>query len=261
MKLHKSITNLLDTNYDIHYVDRYYDPFDNNEEELQDAIHSQNKDCLEDFLQEQYWEITDSNMGYIFEDIKMKISERFNVSKNRASNFLFEYAELFEKEIYSRDCTESNFVNDCLSNYGQAVMFYDLGSYIYSEDHKSLDLIKSILDIKDESYDEQIVELLNNSYGGGRICIYFSDYPEKYMDIKGNTINFENPHLVLFDNINGSGYDVFLKGHNFSASLNVNNIFIDKVYKYNYTYAVCGMTENWCKETSVKFTTTNNIKF
>ena len=208
MKLHKSITNLLDTNYNLSYVERDYNPLDGDEVTIQAAIHFQSMEPFETSLMDYHREVEDENMDFELVRLEDELMKKFKVSRQRAKSFVYKYRELVEEEIFSRDSSD-DFFKTCLNNYGKAVMFYSLSMWVDAEDGFALEGLREALKITDSSYDELLYELINNSYGGGELCIFFRDCPERYMKIVGDTLNFKNPHVVLFNSTAGAGHDVF----------------------------------------------------
>ncbi|OPY24002.1 MAG: hypothetical protein A4E27_01339 [Methanobacterium sp. PtaU1.Bin242] len=96
---------------------------------------------------------------------------------------------------------------------------------------------------------------------GGRLVIYFrGDIKEMINSSQYNTIQFTNPMIAVIDTYNGSGDNTDIQGITVTLPYNPENVFIDKLIKYNYTYEVCGMIESWCDTTGVKFITKKQRK-
>ena len=99
--------------------------------------------------------------------------------------------------------------------------------------------------------------LLQATYGGS-LVIYFRQeiksviHTEYEMDF--SKITFGSPNIAVINTGNGSGDSTYLKHHQCTFEFDRNNLFLERAIKYNYTYEVCGMSSDWCDDTSVALT-------
>lgn len=258
MKLHKSILALLPANVELNYVD-YRDNLEGREEEIQKAVQSQEWSYLEESIWEAGIEQQWKAMWYIFEEFSEALQDAFGVDSDRAEQFIEDYRECLETEIYDRDT--STVMQDLIRNTGELVFFYDTGLEVgetcFLNDRESAALrqkIKKVLGIKakESHWDSQIDIMTCQASYGGRLVVYFTARLDRVMELKGNRILFENPNIAIIDNGNGSGDDTELKGCKLSLPFDPANLFLDAAVKYSYTYDVCGMSSNWCNGTGFK---------
>ena len=160
--------------------------------------------------------------------------------------------------IEDRDTSDP--VKDMLRHTREQVCFYDTGFEInepyddegYKEAYK---IIKNALKIKGNNYKREIDSLLVNASYGGRVVVYFlGDVESLSKTGDKNRIVFKNPAVAIIDTCNGSGSNEDFNGLTVSFPLDIENLFLDKTIKYNYTFEVCAMSSNWCNSTSVSFT-------
>jgi len=253
----EELYELLDDKYYLAYVD-YRDDLSEQADTIQKAIHKGIEYLDEevfDWFSDDYEAI-----NYALKELQNNIEKKYSILEDEAVDIIEEFRELLIDEIRNRD--KSNPLDDLISNTRPPVAFYDTGIYInHPDDNKeykeSIRAIKKALGLKlsDKTYDDLFYELLNNAYYGGNICIYFNmdlkdwlNYKSledtKYIEFSGDVA------IALFDAYNGSGYHIHLPC-NIILPYERTNVFLDKSIKYNYTYAVCGMSSDWCEGTSV----------
>ena len=111
--MHKSILNLMDKHYSLIYID-YRSNLDHELDKVQDAIQSQEWYPLDEILEDwSFWEHQEDSVGCILEELERDIRENFDVSVNRAENFIEDHRDELREIIYARD--DSNPIVDLIS--------------------------------------------------------------------------------------------------------------------------------------------------
>lgn len=238
------------------YVD-YSDNLDENPKLLQECIkqNSYNPIC-------EMWD--DCSYDYRYQ---MAVKEFKEIEEKMANDGIFAepYEEYIMEELYARDKFDP--VNDLLKNTSEIVMFYSTGKEIpdmYGSDEEEekeyLNEIKEILEIKNDKYDNEILDMMYQA-SGGELRIYFtkdlnwmiSDKYDKGETKDFTTIKFSGKvAIAIADSINGSGDHCFVEA-DVTFPFKRSNLFVDEQVKYSYTYEVCGMTSNWCDSTITIF--------
>jgi hypothetical protein len=98
--------------------------------------------------------------------------------------------------------------------------------------------------------------MLSQASYGGRLVVYFYEKVENLINESEKdwqSISFTNPAVAIINTYNGSGDHTELNGHNFSLPFVRENLFIDQYFKYSYVSAVCGMSQDWCKDSKAVF--------
>lgn len=259
---YEQVKNLLDNRYELIYID-YRDNFDDDPEGIQKAIQAQDEFLLEENLYENWlMDAQDESIDYIFKELKKTISNDFELEEEEAEDIIETYWEDLRQEIQERDI--SNPIHDLLRNTDDPVCFYDTGielfeGYDEADLKNAIRLVKKTLKIKTKKYDTRISIMLQQASYGGLLVVYFRKDAEELMNIgEANTITFKNPMIAVIDMVNGSGDHTDLEGHQFSLPFTPKNIFVDKTFKYSYTFSVCGMYSNWCDCTDVSFSNTKS---
>jgi len=257
----QDIIDLLDKKYELIYVD-YRDSLDDSLDKIQDCIHKQQWDSLYETTDEWFWESQDNSIDYIKKELISEICREYETERYEAEEILEKYWEDVREVIYERDI--SNPIKDLIRNTSEPVMFYDTGVEIYdgclSDQKEVKEMIKEIkkalkIKLSETKWDNQI-DMMIRQGDNGRLVIYFTADINQMMDLKDkNVVEFSNPNIAIIDTWNGAGDDCRLIGHEFTIPFNIENFFIDKLIKYNYTYAVCGMSSHWCEGTGVSFKT------
>jgi len=254
------VKETLDNKYELVYVE-YNDSLDGSEDKIQAAIQAQDI-CKLDECVDEWWliESQDASVTEILKQLKEHLSDDFG--EDDVDNFLEDKAEEIRDIIYERDTSTP--LDDLLRHTNQPVCFYDTGVWVdnceFDGDllEQNLKDVKRTLHIlmKNKKYDAHIDLMIQQAYGGGRLVVYFRDEVMKLVDVKGaNIIHFKNPMIAVINMSEGSGDNYELEGHEFDLPFNPENLFLDKTFKYSYTYAVCGMSEGWCDCTDVSFKT------
>ena len=254
------VKDLLPKTVTLGYVD-YRDNFDENLECVQKAIREReitpifDEGINEDWLWDNEWE----SMKYYVEELRMDLKSG-GYEEDDIEEFLQDNEDWIRDIIGDRN--DADIIGDLLRNTSDPVMFYDLNVYIdecgYDNElvEYSVKRIKKALGIlqKEKKYDKDLTMMVEQASYGGRLVIYFRKDVEDMIETKSyNTIQFSNPMVAIIDTYNGSGDNVDLEGVIVTLPYNPENVFIDKLIKYNYTYEVCGMYGGWCDCTGVKF--------
>lgn len=182
------------------------------------------------------------------EELESELGEEFVDSDEFEDGFI----ELFEDDI-SVDLNS----DELIRMHQEEIFFYNTGLYVEAPiDKESIERsiyeIKEMLSIDTNELDEKLNELIINLFYGGELVIYFkSDITDilkmKESDMK--SIRFsDNVSIAVIDTNGGSGFDVTIH-HEFALPFKFENVFFEKSIKYNYTYAVCGLVEDWCSGT------------
>jgi tetratricopeptide (TPR) repeat protein len=255
----QDIIDLLDKKYTLFYAD-YRDNLDENMEEIEKCIRSQEWDVLYESIDEWVSETCMYSLDYVYKELVREISREYDCNTDEAEEVLDQYWYEIRDEIYDRD--DSTPIDDLLRNTRDVVMFYDTGIEIYngclSPQEDVEDMIKEIkralkIKISDKTYDDRL-DMMVRQGDCGRLVIYFNADIKDMMNLKDkNVVTFSNPSIALADTWNGAGDDCELSGHKFTIPFDLQQFYIDKLIRYNYTYAVCGMNSNWCEQTGVNF--------
>jgi hypothetical protein len=257
----EQVKELLPARVSLYYVD-YQDSLDEHLGVLQECIHNQNQESLYEKTDEWYIESPFYAFEYLDQELKSDIERAFDVDEDEAEEIFEEFRESIRDEYYERD--DSTLIKDLLRNTGKQTMFYDTGYYVadgswnFNEKEMAQE-VKSIkralgLKIRDTQYDQKLTELIANASYGGSLVIYFYESAEDFFNLENsNVINFKDACVAIIHTGNGSGFDTQLVGSEISLPLNPKNIFLCKNINYSYTFEVCGMSSNWCSDTTVSF--------
>lgn len=237
------------------YVERE-DSLDNKLDAVQEAIHQQEycpiDEAIEDWVNDDYEAVKE----YISE-LKDKLEEIYDI-EDLECLVAAQYSGLREA-IQDRD--HSNPLDDLLRNTGKHPMFYETGyempEFFPNVSGAQIRLtrieIKKHLGIKGRTWDKDIDSIIANASYGGKLVVFFcepvGDFICRLDKIK--SVKFGDPNLAIIDNRGGSGADEQLKGCTLHLPFSPKRIFLDAVVNYSYTYAVCGMSYNWCDDTKV----------
>lgn len=259
----KDVLDRLDKSYELIYVD-YRESLDNNLDAVQNAIQNQEKYLIDEAvgLWEWYIDSSDASVDQIINNLKESLLSDFDEDEDgEIEAFIDEHIDEIREAIQDRDV--SNPLEDLLRHTSDTPVFFDLG--IDVEDTTFMDevdfrdtmkTVKKALKIKlsDRTFDSSLTILLQQASYGGRLVVYFTGDVSELLDLNGaNVVTFENPMIAVVDHWNGSGDSAELDGHKFSIPFDASNLFIDKTIKYNYSFAVCGMSSNWADCTRVSF--------
>jgi hypothetical protein len=263
MKLHHTITDLLDKHYELITID-YDSNFNNNLKEIEETIHTRDFSHIDESIDSWLWENESYGMNYALDELKKEIVREFDVEEDKAENFIEKYRYLIEDKIHDRD--NSNPLRSLLNNTSNPIFYYDIcgdndddvqPAYGEEEYKEGFKIIKLNLKIKmhDTTWDKQINSLLANASYGGRIQIFFREDINKflpdYQKKEAKYIIFKNPEVGVIDRFNGSGDNETFEGLELKVKLNLQNLKIDQNHKYSYTYDICGMCESWADSTEI----------
>lgn len=249
----KDVIDLLPRRVSLTYVD-YRDDLDDHTDTLARCIKQNNLDPIVDQIDElvydQQWEF----LQEVLKELKNNMVDTYDIDDDEADAIIEEYDDWLRDEIYNRD--DSTPIDDLLRNTSDLVVFYDTGEefdgYGNSEAQYRLDRIriKKLLSIPDSAHDRDIDMMLMQASYGGRLVIYFNaGVKELLTDKTINSIRFNNAAIAIIDTGGGSGDHCYLNGHSFTLPFKRDNLFVDETINYNYTYAVCGMSSDWCDGT------------
>jgi len=138
-------------------------------------------------------------------------------------------------------------LEDLAKNTGDVWLFYDLGMGISEADcgpeaYKSTArAIAKRLHLSWAKHRGDLIELVNNSYGG-RLVVLWNDKLSRFLgEITDKHITFNDPFLCIMDRDQGSGYDVQIEGRlvvEFDRRLLHSD---DGAAGYSYAREVCGL--------------------
>lgn len=234
----------LQESYNLIYVD-YNENLDEQMDEMQNSIINGNFDNFDEKIDDWYWDsMNDSINGEIYELKKQLKNKGYSLD-----NF-----EDFEDVVYDIICgrDNSNPLPTLIRNTSKTPIFFSLNMYI-DEDldsiKRTLNKIKKILNIpfNNKEYDKDILYLLNNRCYGGHLGIFATpDYEDLLMN---KPMKFSGDiELAIVHYNNGSGWHTTLENFETPYYIFNKNIFIDETFKYNFSFAVCGMRSDWCKD-------------
>jgi hypothetical protein len=219
-------------------------------------------------------EIVDLNIDHIFElehDARKEFYHEFKarvkaslVRPGYKKWFSQSWKKCFKSWLAEMVIADAN-LKDLMRSSGELIFFYDLSLELTEEPWQmskeaiaaEVWQIKKLLGIrkKNTAYDKQIHGLVINASYGGSLEVYFRYRINELLDIidgdNSNFITFTNPHLGIIDHSNGSGDVCFLNNFKFSVPYNRENLFYENSVHYNWTNDICGMEDEWCKETGI----------
>lgn len=253
----EEVLDMIPKSVSLTYVD-YRDNLDGYLEQMQKCIKENCLDAMyeaiDNAFMDQEWESVDS----ILKDVRKEIQSKYEIKKSDAKDFIETHEDTLKDVIYERN--NSDTIKDLVRNTDKVICFYDTGyemeSDSWSWNEKEViaerQRIKKILKIRgNDSYNANIEMMIRQASYGGQLVIYFRVDFTDLIDEEAETICFGSPTIAVINTDNGFGDNTNIKRHTFSLPYNSNNVFIDKLIKYNYTYEVCGMSEDWCDDTDV----------
>jgi len=257
------IKELLPGNVILYYVD-YRENLSHKIDLLQQCITENSLDKLYEYLDDYLCECENESLGYYKENLTNELIPVLNLTEDEAYCLVYKtYQEEINNDLFERN--KSDAIIDLLKNTGEFSLFIDTGleiedgSWQWSRTRQSIWLkkIKKKLKIESNKWDDEIREMISNASYGGHLVVYFYNSIENLFtdnsEIDWKSIHLADPTVAIINTYNGSGFHTRLKGHKFSTVFNRNSLFIDSYFKYNYVREVCGMSQNWCKDSIVKF--------
>ena len=256
------------------YVDRG-DTLDNKPRALNDWIHAEDNQPLWELTDEWWSEAEQWHLNQYVDELEKDLRVYFE-GEHISDDDHWEVEGMYEEAvecmldpsldpwgdwvvdtIYDRNDTD--LLPDLLSNTTDPALFYETGAEAYSQD--DLEEMRVALGILGTDFDDQLLELINHTYGGGRLLIYFNldlaDVLEAKRNgkwVKYNHINIQDPIIALVNHGEGSGDHVQLNGYTLSIPFMKENLHVCEAVHYSYTHDTCGMYDDWCSGPSVELT-------
>ena len=238
------IKDNLQESYNLIYVD-YKDNLDEQMEEMQNSIINGNFDNFDEKIDNWYWDSVNDSINEEIYELKKQL---------KSKGYSLDNFEDFEDIVYDIICgrDNSNPLPTLIKNTSKTPIFFSLNMYI-DEDldsiKRTLNKIKKILNIpfNNKEYDKDILYVLNNRCYGGHLGIFATpDYEDLLMN---KPMKFSGDiRLAIVNYDNGSGWHTILKNFETPYYIFNKNIFIDETFKYNFSFAVCDMYSDWCKD-------------
>ena len=238
------IKDNLQESYNLIYID-YRDNLDEQMEEMQNSIINGNFDNFDEKIDNWYWDSVNDSINEEIYELKKQL---------KSKGYSLDNFEDFEDIVYDIICERdnSNPLPNLIKNTSKTPIFFSLNMYI-DEDldsiKRTLNKIKKILDIpfNNKEYDKDILYVLNNCCYGGHLGIFATpDYEDLLMN---KPMKFSGDiRLAIVNYDNGSGWHTTLENFETPYYIFNKNIFIDETFKYNFSFAVCGMYSDWCKD-------------
>ena len=198
---------------------------------------------------------------YNKEQLRPSLIGTFNISEKKAKKLIKLHFDDIREILEERD--NSDVVKDLLRNTGNMIFFYETGLSTSGYDgskaqHRQERMkIKKMLSITTSKFDKEIDSMLSEASYGGQLVLYFRDILSNLIcENEFSHIRFSNATIAIIDTYGGSGSDCCISKHSFLLPMLRDHIFVEKTIKYNYSYAVCGMTEDWCDSTDFEFVNT-----
>jgi hypothetical protein len=256
------LLKLLPAYISLYYVD-YNDNLQEHIDELQSCVSSNSLDKLYEAMSVAYLECECESLKSYKKELQNDVETEYGLDEETAHRLVFEtYSDEIEGALYERD--SSDVVKDLLKNTGDFSIFIDTGLEIEdgayrwtrSEQSRWLGKIKRKLKITSAKWDNDIRMMLSQaSYGGSLVVYLYNSVQNVLTDSEKDwkSVSFSNPAIAIINTDCGSGDHTHLTGHTFSMPFVRENLFIDKYFKYNYVDAVCGMYQDWCKDSTATF--------
>lgn len=250
----------------LNYVD-YRSNFNEHLNLIQDLIRTGNYDAINDSTADWFMDSEMDSKDRIKHKMKIELSEKYGIDdEHDAFDTLFESYGV-DDVIYERD--DSTVFEDMLKNTNNIIAHYDTGyelepdSWNWTDEKikKECTKIKEILGIPKDyhGYNPNIQELIREASYGGSLLIYFSlkdNVVDFVKELENNqTIIFEDYMFGIVNHFNGSGgvMPISISKYKYSAELKRENLFLEKSIKYNWTYSIAGMCNDWADDTAVTF--------
>lgn len=238
------IKDNLQESYNLIYID-YRDNLDEQMDEMQKSIINGNFDNFDEKIDNWYWDSVNDSINEEIYELKKQL---------KSKGYSLDNFEDFEDIVYDIICgrDNSNPLPTLIKNTSKTPIFFSLNIYI-DEDldsiKRTLNKIKKILNIpfNNKEYDKDILYVLNNRCYGGHLGIFaIPDYEDLLMN---KPMKFSGDiRLAIVNYDNGSGWHTILENFETPYYIFNKNIFIDETFKYNFSFAVCDMYSDWCKD-------------
>ena len=231
---------------------------------LQECISENCLDKLYEELSDYLYECQQEGLQCYKEELKEDIMSKFNLDDEESHCLVYETCQdEIDEILYQRD--NSDAVADLLKNTGKFSLFIDTGleieegSWNWTRSVQTLWLkkIKRKLKIESREWDSKIRIMLSQASYGGQLVVYFYDSIDEMItnnpEKDWKSIRFTNPSIAIINTSCGSGDHASLTGHSFTIPFCRKNLFIDWYFKYDFVATVCGMPQDWCKESIANF--------
>lgn len=258
------VKELLPKHVSLVYVD-YLDNLDDHPDTIEKIVSDNSLDHLFEQIDEWFEESEHNSIEEYLKQLKEDLIDKFNFEEVDAEEYIENNRDDIIDVLIDR-CNDDT-VRDLMRNTGDEIFFFDTGLEIPSESwswskkdmrHWLYEVKKTLQIKKNKSYDGHIEMMLSQATYGGSLVIYFTASPTDLINDKGEeedwrSVQFTNPNIAVIDTGGGSGDDTFLNGHQVTLPFLRDRLTLDRSIKYNYSFAVCGMVNDWCKDTKYKF--------
>lgn len=261
----ESITDLIPKHIYLTYVDRN-ESLDDNIDKLQACLSEGTFESLNELTNEWYSEQISNEIIRLKKELKQKLLSKYDIKKKTAKKLLKKYEEEITEQIY--DNWNDDTLACLLNNTSDMIAHYDTGYEMESDSWNWTDkeVIAERIKIKKhlgipKSYtkpNESIEMMIRQATYGGSLLIYFkiTDFIDFVKELQvSKTIIFKDYMFGIVDHCNGSG-DVMSESINkYPATFEFlkENIFFEESIKYNWTYSIAGMCNDWADDTVVTF--------
>lgn len=224
------------------YIEMLLDP-ESGEIDLHEKIWDLNLDCI--------FELERDLIEECAGEFEERITEQLGVERN-------DWEEDFVEFCQDYVCVDLA-IDDLIRQNGDEVFFYETGVEIddssladEEEIEQSVQTIKSTLSISHDEFDKDLKLMVLQASYGGSLVVYFKAGLKDAIGLKNSqnkNIKFSgNVSIAIINTGNGSGDSTEIT-HEFELPFVAENLYFERSIKYNYSFAVCGMTENWCDGT------------
>lgn len=217
---------------ELYYVD-YRDDLSNNMSPVQKAISSGDYSYLNETIFEELEAAYQDTLG---ENIRVIQSEM------RKDGIPEDEIEGIEDDIryYLQEHDTSDPVKQLIRNTGDITLFYATGIYLYNEEDKRKWLSK--FGVKGK----QVEELIDNSYDGGELRVYFSSNIAELIEQEKKYMVFDGAVNIAIINSNvGSGWYEEVNVDNLKLPFNRKNLIISSLEKWGLE-DIFGTYIDWC---------------
>jgi len=165
-----------------------------------------------------------------------------------------------EEYTACKTCDEQMTLALFVAQTGEVAFRYKTGYSVpecmwdYEAQETELQELKLFFGIDSKEHDKTLLTLLCN-HTGGHLHVYFCGGFDTFLPVDGG--DFDNVQSIRFsgdvnigivDGFNGSGYCVTLQ-HEFTLPFDMDNLFVDSLWRYSWTKDIAGLDEDWCSST------------
>lgn len=238
------------------------DDLESNLKLLQDCIHENSWDMIDDHIESWYLSQLQNSIDTIFKELKNDLSKHYEITNKKSKKIIKNNYDFILDEIYNR--CDDTIAMDLLRNTRTESIYYDTGyevpadswKWSQKEINKEIKSILKVLKIKELSAKQQIAmeNLVQQASHGGQLVIYFMpDWQSLITEKEPTSIKFSNFHLGIINTSQGAGDAQYFGDLQCEIPFKRENLIIDKLDKYSFVHEVCGMVRNWCSETKFEF--------